>query len=64
MTTTDTAPLLRDLVDIPTSVQKSDFVVPSLDREQRPRVDGSPVPIVTAGQWTRVPTSWLEKVPA
>lgn len=27
MTTTDTAPLLRDLVEIPTSVQRSDFVV-------------------------------------
>ena len=27
MTAPDTAPLLRDLVDIPTSVQKSDFVV-------------------------------------
>ncbi|MBA2577696.1 MAG: hypothetical protein H0V05_13810 [Euzebyaceae bacterium] len=37
------------------------LLVPSTDREERPALDGTPIPVVTAGQWTRVPTSWLDR---
>lgn len=37
------------------------LLVPGTDRDERPAVDGTPIPVVTAGQWTRVPTSWLDK---
>lgn len=35
------------------------ILVPSTNRDERPAVDGHPVPVVTAGQWTRIPTAWL-----
>ena len=37
------------------------LLVPSTDREERPALDGTPIPVVTAGEWTRVPTSWLDR---
>lgn len=40
------------------------LLIPSSDREQRPTLDGSPIPVVTAGQWTRIPTSWLDRIAA
>jgi serine/threonine protein kinase len=40
------------------------LVVPSADRERRPVLDGTPVPVATAGQWARVPTSWLDRAAA
>jgi hypothetical protein len=40
------------------------LLVPGRDREQRPTVDGVPIPVVTAGQWTRVSTAWLDRTAA
>ena len=37
------------------------LLVPGTDRDARPKVDGTPIPVVTAGQWARVPTSWLDQ---
>jgi serine/threonine protein kinase len=37
------------------------LIVPGADREQPPTLDGTPVPVVTAGQWTRVPSTWLDR---
>lgn len=39
-------------------------LVPGRDREQRPVVDGAPIRVVTAGQWVRVPTAWLDRAAA
>jgi hypothetical protein len=49
--TTDDGMRLRGLV----------LLVPGTDRDERPKVDGAPIPVVTAGQWARVPTSWLDQ---
>lgn len=37
------------------------LLVPGTDRDERPAIDGTPIPVETAGQWTRMPTSWLER---
>jgi hypothetical protein len=37
------------------------LLVPGTDRDKPPMVDGTPIPVVTAGQWTRVPSAWLDR---
>lgn len=37
------------------------LLVPGTDRDKPPIVDNVPIPVVTAGQWTRVPTTWLDR---
>ena len=39
-------------------------VVPERDRDQRPTIDGQPVPVITASQWTRIPSAWLDRAHA
>jgi hypothetical protein len=37
------------------------LLVPGTDRDKPPMVDGTPIPVVTASQWTRVPSAWLDR---
>lgn len=37
------------------------LLVPGTDRERPPMIDGVAVPVVTAAQWTRVPTAWVTR---
>lgn len=39
------------------------LVVPGTDRDEKPTIDGTAIPVVTVGQWARIPTAWLERVP-
>ena len=39
-------------------------VVPGTDRDQQPTIDGTAIPVVTAAQWARIPTAWLQKTAA
>jgi hypothetical protein len=38
------------------------LLVPSEDGEGMPVVDGKPVPVVTPGEWARIPDPWLRNV--
>jgi serine/threonine protein kinase len=40
------------------------LVIPGTDREQQPMIDGTAIPVVTAAQWARIPTAWLQKAAA
>ena len=53
--------LTRSTGDDGTVLRGLVLLVPGTDRDQRPAVDGTPIPVVTAGQWARVPTSWLDR---
>jgi hypothetical protein len=37
-------------------------LVPSEDGEAMPVVDGKPVPVVTPGEWARIPDPWLRNI--
>lgn len=53
--------LTRSLDERSTPLRGLVLLVPGTDRDHRPAIDGRPIPVETAGQWTRVPTSWLNR---
>ena len=37
-------------------------LIPSDDQEELPVLDGKPVPVITPGQWARIPDGWLKNL--
>lgn len=56
--------LTRSDVPRPDGLQGLVVVVPGDDPEARPTVDGTPVPVITAGEYTHIPSIWTTNRPA
>ncbi len=37
------------------------LLVPSDNQQEKPTVDGVPVPVFTRAQWARIPDTWLRR---
>jgi serine/threonine protein kinase len=53
---------LRDVVGRRDGLPGVWVLIPSDDQQAMPVIDGKPVPVITAGQWARIPDSWLRNV--
>jgi hypothetical protein len=53
---------LRDVVGQRDGLPGVWVLIPSDDQQAMPVIDGKPVPVITPGQWARIPDPWLRNV--
>jgi serine/threonine protein kinase len=53
---------LRDVVGRRDGLPGVWVLIPSDDQQAMPVIDGRPVPVITPGQWARIPDPWLRNV--
>jgi hypothetical protein len=53
---------LRDRVGRPDGIPGAWVLIPSDDQHAAPVLDGTPIPVITPGEWARVPEPWLRNV--
>jgi hypothetical protein len=51
---------LRDALDRPGGLHALWVLVPADASHERPVIEGRPVPVISPGQWARIPEPWLE----
>jgi serine/threonine protein kinase len=53
---------LRDRVHQPNGLKGVWLLIPSDDQQTMPMIDDKPVPVITPGQWARIPDAWLQNL--
>jgi len=53
---------LRDALSRPTSLHALWVLVPADAQSELPMLDGHPIPVLTPGQWARIPEPWLKNL--
>ena len=53
---------LRDSVGRADGIPALWVLIPADEQQKLPVMDGKPVPVITSGQWARIPEGWLQNL--